>query len=226
MSQALAASPGFSLGGINFKELQHRAEEWIKAQPPAVEVAITTFGAAAQGGFIGYLLGSVSGMDPGALANPNDVSPMANSMKAFTGGPWAQAKSLAVLMGVNAGAQLAIKKARKGKEDVYGRCALTCQAPTHHAHASAHHDAGCALCCHACTHQAHGLSSSHTNIVLAHRCRSMAASFCSGACYTLVSGGPNLFQTAFTTGVAFALFNGLFYQVGASSVLHACCSAP
>ena len=42
----------------------------------------------------------------------------------------------------------------------------------------------------------------------------MAASFGSGVAYSLVSGAPNPVQAAITTGAAFALFNGLFYQVG------------
>lgn len=74
-----------------------------------------------------------------------------------------QARNLAALMGTNAGLTLAIKKARNGKEDVYG---------------------------------------------------SMAASFGSGAVYSIVSGCPNPIQAALTTGMAFALFNGLFFQVG------------
>jgi hypothetical protein len=41
----------------------------------------------------------------------------------------------------------------------------------------------------------------------------MGASFGSGFVYSLVSGAPNPLQAAFTTGMAFALFNGLFYQV-------------
>ena len=43
-------------------------------------------------------------------------------------------------------------------------------------------------------------------------CR-MAASFGSGFVYSLVSGSPNPVQAAITTGLAFAVFNGLFYQV-------------
>ena len=45
-----------------------------------------------------------------------------------------------------------------------------------------------------------------------HACR-MAASFGSGFVYSLVSGSPNPIQAAITTGLAFAVFNGLFYQV-------------
>ena len=42
--------------------------------------------------------------------------------------------------------------------------------------------------------------------------RRMAASFGSGFMYSLVSGSPNPLQAAITTGMAFAVFNGLFYQ--------------
>ncbi|KXZ56760.1 hypothetical protein GPECTOR_1g685 [Gonium pectorale] len=42
----------------------------------------------------------------------------------------------------------------------------------------------------------------------------MGASFLSGVAYSLVSGSPNPIQSAVTTGAAFALFNGLIYQVG------------
>ena len=45
---------------------------------------------------------------------------------------------------------------------------------------------------------------------------SMAASFGSGACFSLVSGvgGPNPIPNAISTGVVFALFQGAFYQIG------------
>eukprot|EP00878_Enallax_costatus_P012182 GHUV01012722.1.p2 GENE.GHUV01012722.1~~GHUV01012722.1.p2 ORF type:complete len:143 (+),score=46.61 GHUV01012722.1:2538-2966(+) len=41
----------------------------------------------------------------------------------------------------------------------------------------------------------------------------MGAAFGAGICFSLVSGVPNPVQSAFTTGVAFAGFNGLFYQI-------------
>jgi hypothetical protein len=41
----------------------------------------------------------------------------------------------------------------------------------------------------------------------------MGAAFGAGVAFTLVSGQPNPLQSAFTTGAAFAAFNGLFYQV-------------
>ena len=44
----------------------------------------------------------------------------------------------------------------------------------------------------------------------------MAASFGSGAAFSLVSGvgGPNPIPNAISTGVVFALFQGAFYQIG------------
>ena len=78
------------------------------------------------------------------------------------GGPWGQARNLGVFTGVNAGLSLAIKKARGGKDDVWG---------------------------------------------------SMGAAFGAGVAFSLVSGVPNPLQSAFTTGAAFAGFNGLFYQI-------------
>jgi hypothetical protein len=42
----------------------------------------------------------------------------------------------------------------------------------------------------------------------------MGAAFGAGVCFSLVSGVPNPAQAAVTTGIAFAGFNGLFYQVG------------
>jgi hypothetical protein len=47
----------------------------------------------------------------------------------------------------------------------------------------------------------------------------MGAAFGAGIAFTLVSGQPNPLQSAFTTGAAFAAFNGLFYQVGAARPL-------
>ena len=58
----------------------------------------------------------------------------------------------------------------------------------------------------------------HAVLETSHHCpftpiRSMGASFGSGMAYSIVSGAPNPVQSAVTTGAAFALFNGLFYQV-------------
>lgn len=149
-------------GGFNFKDLQVKFDNWMKEQHPAVEVAVTAIGASVQGAFLGYLLGSFTSMDP-AVNNPN-ASPEASAQLKMlqAGGPWAQARNLAVMTGVNAGVGLALKKARGGKEDVWN---------------------------------------------------AMGAAFCAGACFSVVSGMPNPAQNAITTGVAFAAFNGVFYQI-------------
>mmetsp|Transcript_7798 Transcript_7798/g.19066 ORF Transcript_7798/g.19066 Transcript_7798/m.19066 type:complete len:265 (+) Transcript_7798:225-1019(+) len=159
MSTATQSKPGFSL---DFTQIQTQYANWLKRQPPAVEVAVTGLTSSVQGVFIGYLLGSMTNMDPGAAAKDNPA--MANQLKVLqAGGPWAQARNLGVLTGVNSALTLAIKKARKGKDDVWG---------------------------------------------------AMGASFGSGMAYSIVSGAPNPIQSAITTGAAFALFNGLFYQIG------------
>ncbi|KAJ9527429.1 hypothetical protein QJQ45_025695 [Haematococcus lacustris] len=153
----------FQLGDLNakFAEFQGKYTEWMKQQPPAVEVILTGLASSVQGVFIGYLLGSLSPSDPNAAgANPA----IASQLKALqSGGPWAQARNLGVLTGVNSALTLAITKARNGKSDVY---------------------------------------------------TSMGASFGAGVAYSLVSGAPNPLEAAVTTGMAFALFNGLFFQIG------------
>mmetsp|Transcript_2357 Transcript_2357/g.3923 ORF Transcript_2357/g.3923 Transcript_2357/m.3923 type:complete len:260 (-) Transcript_2357:745-1524(-) len=147
----------------DFGQLQAKYNDWLKQQTPQVEVALTGLTASVQGVFIGYVLGSLTpAPDPNAAAT--SAMPALGQLKALqTGGPWAQARNLGVLTGVNAALTCGIKKARNGKEDVYS---------------------------------------------------AMAASFGSGFAYSLVSGAPNPLQSAVTTGAAFALFNGLFYQIG------------
>lgn len=107
--------------GFDPNKLKADFDVWVQKQHPGVEVAVATLGAAAQGVFIGYLLGSFSSMDPSS--NPNAASsPQVSAQLAALqkGGPWGQAKNLGVFTGVNAGLSLAIKKARGGKEDVWG----------------------------------------------------------------------------------------------------------
>lgn len=111
-----------SIGGFNPNEVKARFDSWVKEQHPAVDIAVTTLGAATQGVFIGYLLGSFSALDPtqnpnGAADNPQVAAQLSALQK---GGPWGQARNLGVMTGVNAGLSLAIKKYRKGKEDVWG----------------------------------------------------------------------------------------------------------
>lgn len=105
---------------LDFNALQRQYGDWVKAQPPAMEVAIAGLTSSVQGAFIGYLLGSMTSMDPGPAATEANPA-LATQLKALQqGGPWAQARNLGVLTGVNAALTLAIKKARNGKEDVWG----------------------------------------------------------------------------------------------------------
>jgi hypothetical protein len=107
--------------GFDPNRLKADFDAWVVKQGPAAEVAVATLGAAAQGMFIGYLLGSFSSLDPtqnpNAASNPQVSAQLAALQK---GGPWGQARNLGVFTGVNAGLTLAIKKARGGKEDVWG----------------------------------------------------------------------------------------------------------
>jgi negative regulator of sigma E activity len=107
--------------GFDPNALKAKFDNWVKEQGPVAEVAAATLGSAAQGVFIGYLLGSFSSLDPSqnpnASNNPQVTAQLAALQK---GGPWGQARNLGVFTGVNAGLSLAIKKARGGKEDVWG----------------------------------------------------------------------------------------------------------
>lgn len=107
-----------TLPGVgNVGQLQAKYETWLKQQHPAVEVAIATITSSVQGMAIGYLLGSVSAMSP---PDPKVAATNPQLAALSAGGPWGQARNLGVLTGVNAGLSLAIKKARNGKEDVWG----------------------------------------------------------------------------------------------------------
>lgn len=119
MAAAQQGQPG-GLAAFDPNALKAKFDAWVKEQPPAVDVAVTTLGSAAQGVFIGYLLGSFSAMDPSQ--NPNASNPQVSAQLAALqkGGPWGQARNLGVFTGVNAGLSCAIKKARGGKEDVWG----------------------------------------------------------------------------------------------------------
>ncbi len=118
MSQQMALPV---IGGFDPNQLKAKFDKWVSDQGPAAEVAVTALGAGMQGVFIGYLLGSFSAFDPSN--NPNAAgSPQVSAQLAAlqSGGPWGQARNLGVMTGVNAGLSLAIKKARDGKEDVWG----------------------------------------------------------------------------------------------------------
>jgi len=152
-----------ALGPLDPAALQTKFDTWVKSQHPSVEVFFVGLQSAVTGAGFGYLLGSMSSMNPETPTDPANAAMSAQLKALNAGGPWGQAKNLAALMGTNAALNLAIKKCRGGKDDVYG---------------------------------------------------SMGASFGSGFVYSIVSGAPNPLQAALTTGLAFALFNGLFYQIG------------
>lgn len=97
-------------------DVQCKLDAWVKKQHPGVEVALVGLASALQGGFLGLAFGYVGNMaqsDPAAAGNPSLAM-------LSTGGPWKQAAGFGTLMGVNAALNLLIKKARSGKEDVYG----------------------------------------------------------------------------------------------------------
>lgn len=101
--------------------IQAQYNAWLKQQPPALEVLITGVQSSVQGAAIGYLLGSLTPSDPSAMAANNSNPALTAQLKALqSGGPWVQARNLGVLTGVNAALTMAIKKARNGKEDVWG----------------------------------------------------------------------------------------------------------
>jgi len=109
------------IGGFDPNAIKAKFDAWVKEKGDAAEVAVTSLGSAAQGAFIGYLLGSFSAFDPNS--NPNAAAAAASNPQLAAlqkAGPWGQAKALAVMTGVNAGLTLAIKKYRGGKEDVWG----------------------------------------------------------------------------------------------------------
>ena len=93
----------------------------MKAQPPGVEVAFVTGSGAAQGGLIGGVMATFNALEPplppGAIAPPKPPG--------LIGGPMVLARNFAVMTGVNAGLQCAIKKARGGVEDVQGSMAAS-----------------------------------------------------------------------------------------------------
>jgi hypothetical protein len=116
-----AAQPQNALASFDPNALKAKFDKWVAEQGPVAEVAVATLSSAAQGVFIGYMLGSFSALDPTQNAN-NAANPQVSAqLQALQkGGPWGQARNLGVFTGVNAGLNMAIKKARGGKEDVWG----------------------------------------------------------------------------------------------------------
>lgn len=112
MSGQAITLPG--VGTVDFGQIQKDFEHWKKTQPTPVEALVTGLTASVQGVVIGYMLGSISSMDPNA-ANAN---PAMAAMQ--TAGPMQQALNLGTLTGVNAGLGCAIKRTRGGKDDVWG----------------------------------------------------------------------------------------------------------
>jgi hypothetical protein len=104
------------LAGKKFAEFNE-----LKQKNDALDVAFATLASAAQGGLIGYVLGSFS-LDAAQQGAAGGQNPQVSAQLAALqkGGPWGQARNLAVFTGVNAGLSLAIKKARGGKDDVWG----------------------------------------------------------------------------------------------------------
>lgn len=109
------------IGPLDLNKVERDFNAWKSTQPVWVEVAIATLTSGLQGGVMGYAfsfllkdLSSAPAGQAGASAG------LAQSLQALqTGGPWVQARSLAILTGANQGINLAMKKYRKGKDDVW-----------------------------------------------------------------------------------------------------------
>eukprot|EP00192_Tetraselmis_astigmatica_P018734 CAMPEP_0117662472 /NCGR_PEP_ID=MMETSP0804-20121206/8070_1 /TAXON_ID=1074897 /ORGANISM="Tetraselmis astigmatica, Strain CCMP880" /LENGTH=249 /DNA_ID=CAMNT_0005469371 /DNA_START=199 /DNA_END=945 /DNA_ORIENTATION=+ len=93
------------------EKLQKKVELWYKKQPMPVEALIMTIGGGAQGAVLGGVMGALSkNQPPPPPGMPTPPNP------AMMGGPGVMARNFAVLTGVNAGLNVAIKKWR-GKDD-------------------------------------------------------------------------------------------------------------
>eukprot|EP00798_Chlamydomonas_sp_ICE-L_P012177 gene12177-15297_t len=115
--QQVITLPG--VGTIDFPKIQKNYDKWLKSQPVPLEAIVVALTSSVQGLAIGYMLGSVSAMDPNAA----NAAPGLAAMQ--TGGPVQQAINLGTLTGVNAGLSCAIKRMREGKEDVWGAMAAS-----------------------------------------------------------------------------------------------------
>ncbi|CAD5185302.1 unnamed protein product [Musa acuminata subsp. malaccensis] len=107
------------------KELESGFRAWLAKQPTAMEAAIVTATSAAQGAFIGALMGSLTSDASSAIPTPPSNAPGLNpeamaSLKqaqAFAGGPLVQARNFAVMTGTNAGISCVMRRIR-GVEDM------------------------------------------------------------------------------------------------------------
>ncbi|XP_074592838.1 chloroplastic import inner membrane translocase subunit HP30-2-like [Curcuma longa] len=108
---------------VRIKELETGLRAWLVKQPTAVEAAIVTATSAAQGAFIGALMGSLT--SDAAIPTPPPNAPGLNSQamaslkqaQAFAGGPLVQARNFAVMTGTNAGISCVMRRIR-GVEDM------------------------------------------------------------------------------------------------------------
>ncbi len=116
MAPFAVALPG--LGEVTFDNAGQKWKQWLDSQDVAVQVIFAGLQSAVTGGAMGYLFGSISAMDPTQNGTAAAANPAMQAM--VKAGPWGSARNLAALTGVQAAASLAIKKARGGKEDVYG----------------------------------------------------------------------------------------------------------
>lgn len=106
---------------MKLKSLDNKAKTWIRKQPAAVEVAITTLTSSVQGGAIGAMMGTLTGDLANSLPSMSTTPETAASMqqvKALAVGPWVQARNIAVMTGVNAGILCALRRVRRGVDDV------------------------------------------------------------------------------------------------------------
>ena len=132
------------------EQKKREVEQWVRRQPPQVEVAAATASGAAQGALIGGMMATFSSMEPPPVAGGMPPPPKVRQASlpqpgarliapvsvahpqppGMVGGPAVLARNFAVMTGVNAGLQAAIKKARGGVEDVQGRCVRRLAAVT------------------------------------------------------------------------------------------------
>lgn len=104
---------------MKLKEVDGKVKAWIQKQPAAVEVAITTLTSSVQGGAIGAMMGTLTGDLAASLPSmaPETASSM-QQVKALAAGPWVQGRNIAVMTGVNAGILCAMRRWRRGVDDV------------------------------------------------------------------------------------------------------------